>query len=80
MGDTSLSQRQRAEGQRFQRRLHASPNLILDYRRESAQGFFWRERTPGDGTLIVAWPKDESTPANGIELLEMPVPPPSGTR
>ncbi|OKH95422.1 hypothetical protein [Streptomyces uncialis] len=72
MGDDTLSQRQRADGERFERRLRKNPNLVLDYDRESVSGFFWRERTPEDGKLIVAWPAGVERPVEDIALLEMP--------
>ncbi|MFE0773902.1 hypothetical protein [Streptomyces sp. NPDC058861] len=72
MGDPSLSKRQEADAGRFERKLLKNPGLVLDYDRDSEAGFYWRERTPQDGTLIIAWPLDKEKPAEDLELLEMP--------
>ncbi|MGK5496379.1 hypothetical protein [Streptomyces sp. URMC 125] len=72
LGDPDMSKRQLADARRFLKRLRKHPALILDYDRSRSTGFFWRERTPEDCALILAWPAHVPKDRPHMDLLEPP--------
>ncbi|MFF9481406.1 hypothetical protein [Streptomyces sp. NPDC014733] len=75
LDDESLSQRQKDNVARFNRRLLKYPSLVLDYDRESEKGFKWVDRQPADGGSIIRWPAEVETPsAEVLDLFKMPDP------
>ncbi|QUI30671.1 hypothetical protein H9W91_07200 [Streptomyces alfalfae] len=75
LGDETLTNRQRADAARFERRLLAHPGKVLVYDRDTEKGFSWQDREPADGSLIIRWPTDVPKPDKGMELLELPTKP-----